>query len=118
MSNKFPFSTSRKVGPFVFVSGKVGTHPETGEIIKGDVKEQTMQILSNMELELKQYDLGLQDVAKTTVFLTDMRMFDDMNAAYRTRFSDPLPSRSCVSVSAVPHVDALVEIEVIAYSKE
>ena len=118
MNNKMPFSPSLKKGQFVFVSGKIGTDPETGKIEKGDVKAQTLQILRNMEAELKKHGLGMQDVAKTTIFLTDMRNFDAMNEVYRTKFPEPLPARSCVSVTAVPHVDALVEIELIAYSKE
>ena len=118
MSKHMPFSSSRKAGPFIFASGKVGVDPIAGDIAKGDVGKQTLKILDNMESELQQYGLGLQDVVKTTVFLTDMRLFDDMNAAYKTRFSDPLPARSCVSVSAVPHVDALVEIELIAWTEK
>jgi len=118
MSGKFPFSSSLKAGSFVFISGKVGTDPQTGEIAKGDVKKQTLQILNNLEAELQQYGLGLADAVKTTVFLTDMRNFGEMNEVYRSKFAASLPTRSCVSVTALPHVDALVEIEMIAYEKE
>ncbi len=118
MSGNFPFSSSLQAGSFVFISGKVGTDPQTGEIAKGDVKRQTLQILDNLDAELRQYNLGLGDAVKTTVFLTDMRNFGEMNEVYRSRFEVSLPTRSCVSVTALPHVDALVEIEMIAYKKE
>lgn len=118
MSGKFPFSSSLQAEQFVFISGKVGTDPRTGEIVKGDVSAQTLQILENLSAELKQYGMDLDNAVKTTVFLTDMRNFSEMNEAYRSKFEKQFPSRSCVSVTAVPHVDALVEIEMIAFKKE
>lgn len=117
MHHDLPFLLSRQVGPFVFVSGKVGVDPASGEIAKGDVKAQTHQIFTNMSTELAQYGLDLSSVVKTTVFLTDMRQFEAMNEAYRANLTEPLPTRSCVSVSGLPHVDALVEIELIAYTE-
>ena len=118
MSGKFPFSSSIKVGDFIYVSGTIGMDPVKKELVVGDVAAQTLQTLENIEIELKRYGASLKDAVKATVFLTDMRNFGAMNEAYRSRFSDPLPTRSCVSVSAVPHIDALVEIEMIVYSKE
>jgi len=109
-----PLSLSRKVGSSVFVSGKLGTDPKTGTMTKGDIKAQTLQIIDNLEDELRQYGLGLKNVVKTTVFLTDMRNFEAMNEVYRSRFPEPFPTRSCIGVAALPHVDALVEIELIA----
>lgn len=118
MSNQLPFSTSLKAGEFVFISGKIGMDPETKELVKGDVAAQTAQILKNLSAELARYGAGLNDAVKTTVFLTDMRHFDAMNGVYKTGFSEKFPTRSCVSVTALPHVDALVEIEMIARVEE
>jgi 2-iminobutanoate/2-iminopropanoate deaminase len=118
MSGDFPFSSSLQAGKYIFVSGKVGVNPGTGEIKRGDIKAQTEQTLNNLEKELQSYGLDLSSVVKTTVFLTDMRKFEAMNSAYREKFTRRFPSRSCVSVSALPHVDALVEIELIAYAEE
>ena len=118
MSGEFPFSSSLKAGKYIFVSGKVGVDPESGKIQLGDIKDQTIQTIKNLEKELKTYGLDLNSVVKTTVFLTDMRNFDVMNAAYKEKFTKRLPARSCVSVSALPHVDALVEIELIAYMED
>ncbi len=118
MSGEFPFSSSLKAGKYIFVSGKVGVDPESGTIQVGDIKAQTIQTLENLEKELKTYGLDLNSVVKTTVFLTDMRNFDAMNVAYKEQFTKRLPARSCVSVSGLPHVDALVEIELIAYMED
>ena len=118
MSGDFPFSSSLQAGEYIFVSGKVGVNPETREIQRGDIQAQTEQTLENLEKELQSYGLDLSSVVKTTVFLTDMRNFEAMNAVYREKFTSRLPARSCVSVSALPHVDALVEIELIAYVEE
>jgi 2-iminobutanoate/2-iminopropanoate deaminase len=118
MSGDFPFSSSLKAGKYIFVSGKVGVDPKSGEIQRGDIKAQTEQTLENLNQELQNYGLNLNSVVKTTVFLTDMRNFEAMNSAYKEKFKQKLPARSCVSVTAVPHVDALVEIELIAYLEE
>lgn len=118
MDNKLPFSRSLKVGDFIFVSGTIGTDPVTGGISKGDVAAQTLQALVNIESELKKYGAKLVDAVKTTVFLTDMRNFSAMNEVYREKFNETLPTRSCVAVAAVPHIDALVEIEMIVHAKE
>ncbi len=116
MSEPLPFSSSVKMGDYIFVSGKIGKDPASGGIAKGDIKAQTLQTLDNLAAELRQYGLGMEAAVKTTVFLTDMRHFEDMNSVYRTRFGAKPPARSCVGVSALPNKDALVEIELIACS--
>lgn len=118
MSGAFPFSSSLKAGEYIFVSGKVGVDPESGSIRIGDIQAQTEQTMKNLEKELETFGLDLNSVVKTTVFLTDMRNFEAMNAVYGKKFTKRLPARSCVSVSALPHVDALVEIELIAHMEE
>lgn len=118
MSGDFPFSSSIQAGKYIFVSGKIGVNPESRAIQQGDIQAQTDQTLKNLEKELQNYGLDLNSVVKTTVFLTDMRHFEAMNAVYREKFTNHLPARSCVSVSALPHVDALVEIELIAYVED
>jgi len=115
MSNPAPLSLTRKAGPFIFVSGKLGTDPTSGIIEKKDIKGQTDQIISNLEKDLKDLGISLKNVIKTTVFLTDMRNFAAMNEVYRSRFSEPYPARSTVGVASLPDVNALIEIELIAY---
>lgn len=117
MSKPSPLSLSRTAGELVFLSGSLGTDPSTGLIPKGDITVQTEHVIGNLERELQKLGLGLQNVIKTTVFLTDMRNFDAMNDVYRSRFPEPFPARSTIGVAALPHVDGLVEIELVAMPK-
>lgn len=117
MSAPAPLSLTRKVGPFVFASGKLATDPSSGVIEKRDIKGQTEQVITNLEKDLSGLGLGLKNVVKTTVFLTDMRNFAAMNEVYRSRFSEPFPTRSTIGVAALPDVNALIEIELVAYAE-
>ncbi len=117
MSSSLPFSSSREAGEFVFVSGKIGVDPKSGRVVSSSAAEQTAQIMSNLEAELAPYGLSLDDAVKMTVFLTDMKYFEEMNAVYRSWFPSRLPARSCVAVVSLPHADALVEIECIAWKR-
>ena len=99
-----------------YFSGQLGISPESGELSQG-LHSQIEQILKNIDALLKSQKLRRQDVIKTTVFLTDLNDFAQINEAYQGYFSEPYPARSCVEVSALPK-KALVEIEVIASSAD
>jgi 2-iminobutanoate/2-iminopropanoate deaminase len=116
MAGNLPFSPSYAAGPFVFVSGKIGADPDTGALPPGDLRKQTRLALENIRKVLEDGGLSLEDVVKTTVFLTDMRHYPDMNEEYVAVFPEKLPARTCVAVSSLPRVEALVEIEAIAYT--
>ncbi len=111
-----PFSPVYEAGGFLFVSGKIGVDPESGELPAGDVKAQVRFTLQAIAAELKNQGSSMAAVSKTTVFLTDMRNFAEMNEEYVKHFPEPLPARSCIAVSALPRNGALVEIEAIAYT--
>ena len=113
-NKNLPFSTVVGFGDLIFVSGMIGRDPETGQIA-ADIVEQTRQTLANVEAQLAKAELSLVNVLKATVFITDMRLVQEMNKAYRDFFKDGLPARSCVQVAALPDSEALVEIEVIAH---
>jgi 2-iminobutanoate/2-iminopropanoate deaminase len=113
-----PYSPALVAGPFVFVSGQVATDPATGKVTEGGIEAQTARVLDNLASLLAQADLGLNDVVKTTVFLTDMNDFAAMNEVYRSRFTQPLPTRSTVEVSALANPQLKVEIEAIALRRE
>jgi len=85
-----------------------------------DVGNQTERVLLNLETVLATAGLTLDDVVKTTVFLTDMADFDAMNTVYEQRFAAPRPARSTVAVADLPHLAGdtklLVEIEAVAYA--
>jgi 2-iminobutanoate/2-iminopropanoate deaminase len=87
--------------------------PTTGELIAGDIKEQTRQVLENLKAILEAAGSGLDKVIKTTVFINDMDKFSDVNGVYSSFFSGDYPARSCVQVARLPK-DVAVEIECVA----
>lgn len=108
-----PYSQAVKAsGNFLFCSGCIPLTPE-GEQIKGDVKEQTVQVLKNLEAVLAAAGLTTANVVKTTIFLSSMDHFAAVNEVYATFFTNEPPARSTVAVAGLPkNVD--VEIEAIA----
>jgi len=108
-----PYSTVTEAAGLVFVSGQIAIDPATGSRIEGDVRAQTTQIMKNLGGILGDLGLGYGDVAKTTIFLTDMADFPAVNEVYGGYFADAPPARSTVEVGALPG-GFLVEIEVIA----
>jgi 2-iminobutanoate/2-iminopropanoate deaminase len=108
-----PYSQAIKTGNLVFLSGQLGINPETGTFVQGFVVEQTEQIFKNIKAVLTEANLTLDNVVKTTVFLSDMADFSAMNDVYAKHFEEPYPARSAVAVKTLPK-NALVEIEVIA----
>jgi len=108
-----PYSQAIEAGGMVFVSGQLPVDPATGNFAEGGIKEQTRQSLTNAQNILAEAGLTLANVVKTTVFLSDMSNFADMNEVYAQFFSAPYPARSAVAVKTVPK-GALVEVECIA----
>ena len=109
-----PYSPAVGCGPFLFISGIVGRDPNTGEIAKGDVGGQTRQTMLNIAGHLKKAGSSFNQALKATIFITDMGLYAEMNAAYASFFDGDPPARSCVEVSRLPDPDALVEIELVA----
>lgn len=114
-NTNMPFSTIVGFDKLVFVSGMIGRNPDTGEIATADIGEQTRQTLTNIAAQLNLAGLSLENVLKTTVFITDMGLLQEMNRTYKMFFETGLPARSCVQITALPDPEALVEIEVIAH---
>lgn len=108
-----PYSQAIEANGMVFLSGQLPIDPATGEFVTGGIKEQTYQIFKNIEAVLKEANLTLDNVVKTTVFLANMDFFADMNDVYATQFSGIFPARSAVAVKTLPK-NADIEIEVIA----
>jgi 2-iminobutanoate/2-iminopropanoate deaminase len=108
-----PYSQAVKVGNLLFTSGQIAMDPTTGELIAGDIKEQTRQVLENLKAILEAAGSGLDKVIKTTVFINDMDKFSDVNGVYSSFFSGDYPARSCVQVARLPK-DVAVEIECVA----
>ena len=108
-----PYSPAVKVGKLIFISGQLPIEPESGNLVKRDIKKQTRQILENLTVILELYSLNLENVVKTTVFLKNMDDFSEFNKAYAQYFTEKFPARSCVEVARLPK-DAEIEIEAMA----
>lgn len=107
-----PYSQAVQFGNLAFFSGQLGINPETGKLAEGGVKAQAEQALKNIKAVLEEARASVDNVLKTTIFITDMDDFQQVNAAYSTVFSKDFPARSCVAVHQLP-LNALVEIEII-----
>ncbi len=108
-----PYSPAVRAGEWVILSGQLGLDPATGELVAGGTAVQTRQALVNIAAVLSDCGLTWDDIAKTTVFVTDLGEFAAVNAVYTEAFGDHKPARSTVQVAALP-AGATVEIEVWA----
>lgn len=108
-----PFSQAIETNGTIYVSGQGPIDPETEEIVKRDPTVQTRQTLENVAAILAAADHSLADIVKSTLFLSDMSHYDEINNVYGNMLTEPFPARSAVEVVRLP-VDILVEIEVIA----
>ena len=108
-----PYSQAIDCGDTVYCSGQIPLDPQTGAVVEGGLEAQARQMFRNVKAVLAEAGLGLENVVKTTVFMTDLGQFGALNAIYAEYFSEPYPARSCVEVSALPK-GVLVECEVIA----
>jgi len=107
-----PYSQGIKAGAMVFVSGQIPVNPATGELLT-DIAAATRQSLSNLAAVLQAAGGSMEQVVKTTVFLSDMKNFSAMNEVYSEFFKANPPARSTVEVAGLPK-GAVVEIEAIA----
>ena len=99
-------------GSFLFIAGQVPIDPQNGQVIQGDIKTQTRQVLKNLQAIIHQAGAAVESVVKTTVFLKDMNEFAGMNEVYAEFFKIDPPARSTVEVARLPR-DVKVEIEAI-----
>lgn len=108
------YSQAIKVGDFIYTAGQLGLDPSTGLLVEGGIAEQARRVLENLSGVLQAAGSSLDNVVKTTVFLSDMANFAAMNEVYKHYFdTDAPPARSTVQVAALP-LGAMVEIECVA----
>ena len=107
-----PYSQAIRTDSMIFASGQLGIDPETGKLRDG-VEAQTEQSVKNLASVLEAAGSSLEQVVKTTIFVTDMANFATVNGVYGAAFTGAPPARSTVEVSALP-LGGLVEIEAIA----
>ena len=108
-----PYSQAVQAGSFVFISGQIPIDPATGELVGGEIQQQTRQVMENIKQILESQRLGFADVVKTTIFLKDMGAFSQVNEVYGSYFPGEPPARSTVEVAKLPK-NAEIEIETIA----
>ena len=109
-----PYSQAIKAGNFLFGSGQIPIDPKTGEIVKGDIKQQTNQVMENIKAVLEAAGMGLENIVSVFVFLRDLSLFADFNEEYSKFFAKNPPARTVVEVTNLPK-GALLEISFIAY---
>jgi 2-iminobutanoate/2-iminopropanoate deaminase len=108
-----PYSQAIRIGDFLYTSGQIALDPKSGKFLSGEIKEETEQTLKNISAILQADGLKLENVIKTTVYLSDLNDFTQMNQIYEKYFSKNKPARACVQVAALPK-GAKIEIDAIA----
>ncbi len=107
-----PYSQAIKANGFVFISGQTPINPATGKMAEGSIADLARQSLKNAAVIAQAAGTSLSKAVKTTVFLTDMADFKEVNEEYAKWFPETFPARSCFAVKQLP-VGAKVEIEII-----
>ncbi len=110
-----PYSQGIKLekAGLVFTSGQIPLDPKSGEMVSGDIKQETKQVLENLKAVLEAAGSDLSKVIKTTVYLKDMKDFALMNEVYALYFKQNPPARSTVQVAELPK-GAKIEIDAVA----
>ncbi|WP_131538486.1 RidA family protein [Pedobacter nototheniae] len=108
-----PYNQAVMAGNFLFVSGQIAINPESGELNLVNIEEETHQVMRNLKAVLLEAGLDFENVVKTTIFLSDMGTFAQVNDVYGQYFTDNFPARETVQVSVLPK-NVNVEISVIA----
>ena len=107
-----PYSQAIKAGPLIFLSGQIPLDPQSMEIISDDVVEQTHQVFKNLIAVAEAAGGSLSNVAKLTIYVTDLGDFAVINQIMAEYFSKPYPARATIQVSALPK-GSRVEIEAV-----
>jgi 2-iminobutanoate/2-iminopropanoate deaminase len=109
-----PYNHAVRVGDLLFCAGQIPIDPATGNLVAGDIKAQTRQVLENVKAILEDQKLTFENVVKSTVYLSNLADFAGMNEVYSQYFTSDFPARSTIQVAALPK-GASVEIEVMAH---
>jgi 2-iminobutanoate/2-iminopropanoate deaminase len=108
-----PYNQAIKANGFVFVSGQVAIIPATGEIVSSGIEPETHQVMNNILAILQTAGIGFEHIVKTTIFLSDMSLFAQVNEVYGSYFTGNYPARETVAVKGLPK-GVNVEISVTA----
>ena len=108
-----PYNQAIQVGNMLFISGQVCIDPSTGELKNKDLQEEAHQVMHNLKAILYEAGMDFENIVKTTIFITDMNRFAEINEVYGKYFKGNFPARETVQVSALPRF-VNVEISMIA----
>ncbi len=108
-----PYSQAIAVGNTVYLSGQIGIDPATGRLVQDSIEAETRQVMANLQAVLNAAGLDFSHVVKTTIFLSDMGYFSEVNHVYAGYFEAPFPARETVQVARLP-MNARVEISMVA----
>jgi 2-iminobutanoate/2-iminopropanoate deaminase len=97
-----PYNQAILSGNILFISGQVCIDPATGELKNKDIQEETHQVMHNLKAILQEAGMDFGQVVKTTIFITDMHQFGEVNQVYGKYFESDFPARETVQVSALP----------------
>lgn len=112
-----PYSQAIKSGNLLFISGQIAIVPGTGQILREDIEQETSQVLKNIRTIVNSAGGEMEDIVKTTIFLTDISQFERVNEVYKGFFRENPPARATVEVSNLPE-DSSIEVEAIAVLTE
>jgi len=110
-----PYSQATSFDNLIFVSGQIPIDPVSGEVVTGSIYEQTRQVLENVKGILEAGGILMQNILRTTIFLTNMDDYSSVNEAYAQYFSENPPARSTIQVNRLPK-DVNIEIDAIAFT--
>lgn len=111
-----PYSQAVVVDGFLFASGQVAINPETNELNNYTIAEETHQVMRNIKAILIEADYTFDDIVKTSIFLSDMSLFAEINEIYGGYFHQVFPARETVAVKTLPR-NVNIEISITAYKK-
>ncbi len=110
-----PYSQAVQVDNWIFLSGQIPINPQTGDLVKGGIAQETKQVMENLRAVIEAAGGQLSDMVKTTIYITDLNHFNQVNQVYETFFSPPYQARACIQVAALPkgvrvEIDGIVKV--------
>ena len=108
-----PYNQAVAAGGFLFISGQICIKPDTGDMNNADIQAETHQVMHNLKAVLQEAGMNFRHVVKTTIFLSDMALFSEVNEIYGKYFEGDFPARETVAVKGLPK-NVNVEISMIA----
>ncbi|MBU3002380.1 RidA family protein [Paraglaciecola arctica] len=113
IEKNYPFSNAVRVGNLLFLSGEIGTLPNSSKLIAGGIKSETKQTMDNIQGSLAKHNLTMNDLVKCTVMLADIKDWPAFNHVYKDYFQKHFPARSAFATKGLA-LNARVEVECIA----